>query len=144
MAAEHVEVLRRLADRVAATAIERAGAVAALVVGSVAAGTSDEWSDLDLVLFYDSWPGAAPLDTVRGALEHLQRLASSFRVAPADLAARIDRALTAPMPRAAAELERLVDETLTIVARELPEVDVSGLRRSVGRREEAWATSGER
>jgi len=42
------------------------------------------------------------------------------------------------MPDAAVILESLADETVAIVERELPEVDVSPLRRSLGQRLEPW------
>ena len=42
--------------------------MAALVAGSVASGTSDEWSDIDLILFYDAWPGAEALERSRAGL----------------------------------------------------------------------------
>jgi hypothetical protein len=58
---------------VAAPFVEQAGAVAALVAGSVASGTTDEWSDVDLILFYDSWPGAAALEVARATLAPEQR-----------------------------------------------------------------------
>jgi hypothetical protein len=272
-----------LAQRVASTFRDDAGAVAALVAGSVAAGASDEWSDIDLILFYDEWPGRDALDSARAALapvehvvlggdiagdayieqfrvdnvacqlvhqtqavwrdtaatvleqldtsspiqkalsgihagtvlfgdgvitalrsaakypgalraamvrdnlgifplwrmqdalvvrdaelwqrseliaglqkvlgilagvnavffstfqlKHMRELVAAFRTAPIDLAARIEAALTAPMPDAAVMLESLVGETVAIVERELPEVDVSPLRRSLGQRLEPW------
>ena len=43
--------------------------MATLVAGSVASGTSDEFSDIDLILFYATWPAAEALDRVRAALE---------------------------------------------------------------------------
>lgn len=56
-------------------------------------------------------------------LKHMGDLVASLRHAPTNLASRIDAALVAPMPEAAAELERLVKETLAIVERELPEAE---------------------
>ena len=67
-------------------------------------------------------------------LKHQAALIAGFVDAPPDLGPRIDHALRAPMPEAAAELERLVGETLTIVESRLPDVDVSSLRAAVGRR----------
>ena len=277
------EYLRALAARV----VEPFPAIATLLAGSAAHGTSDEWSDIDVVLFYDSWPGASALERAReslggseyvllggtadgdvlleqfrvdgvacqlvhqteaawrvasaGVLErfeaaspvqkalsglhegivlrgvefvearrseaaypeglraamvesgldvfplwrmqdalsrrdaelwqrgelaaglqkvlamlagvnrvyfstfqlkHARQLVASFRHAPEDLAARIDGALRAPtMGYAADELERLVDETLTIVERELPDVDLARLRRHVGARLDPWTMS---
>ena len=268
--------LRALAERVAAPFVDGAGAVAALVAGSVASGTTDRWSDVDLVLFYDAWPGAEALEAARSTLaptervllggdvhgdvhleqfrvdgvacqlvhqtiaawraaaatvlddldtstptqkalsglhagvalaganvidalraaapypaalrtamvrdhldvfplwrtapalatrdaelwqrgelvagfskvlamlagvnevwfsmfqlKHTRDLVASFERAPADLVERIEAAVVAPMPEAAAVLERVVDETLAIVESALPDVDVSALRRLV-------------
>ena len=276
--------LEALAGRVAAACVEHAHAVAALIAGSTAAGGTDEWSDIDVVVFYETWPGrgrieqvptslggtshrtlagdpagdvyleqfevdevacqlvhqttdawratartvlvdldtASPVqkalsglhagivlsgedviaelrteaaypEALRAAmvranldvfplwvmqdalsrrdaelwqreqlvaglqkilamlagvsrvwfstfqLKHQAALVAGFVDAPLDLAPRIDHALRAPMPEAAAELERLVDETLTIVEANLDtdadaEVDLSGLRATIGRR----------
>ena len=38
------------------------------MAGSVASGTDDEWSDIDLILFYESWPGAGALAAARDVL----------------------------------------------------------------------------
>jgi hypothetical protein len=59
---------------------------------------------------------------------------------PSDLADRIERLFSAP-DQAADELEALVGETLTLVERELPDVDTSRPRRWLGRRPEAWDLS---
>src|SRR3954468_12266839 len=69
MARAHVVFLDQLARDVAAAYVEHAGAVAALVAGSTAAGTSDEWSDIDLILFYRDWPGAPTLERTRSLLD---------------------------------------------------------------------------
>jgi hypothetical protein len=283
VSAEHVAYLDALARRIAAPFVD-AGAVAAMIVGSTAKGTADEWSDLDLVLFYDVWPGRSALDGARRSLDpsdvvtlggdldgevyleqmlvggvacqlvhqtmaawqetvavvldeldvaspvqkalsglhegvpihgdsliaslraaaayperlrvrmveanlgvcplwrlqdglarrdaelwqrselvaglqrvlaivagvnavyfstfqlkHVAALAASLRVAPPGLAERIDAALVAPMPVAAAELERLLDETLAIVESELPAVDVTAARRGIGMRASPWS-----
>ena len=69
-------------------------------------------------------------------LKHQAALIASFVEAPPALGARLDAALRAPMPDAALELERLVDETLAIVRARLPEVeaDVAGPQSTIGRR----------
>ena len=72
-------------------------------------------------------------------LKHVGQLVKSFSASPPDLADRIDAALVAPMPAAAEELERLVEETMVIVERQLPEVDVSGARRRIGQRHQPWS-----
>ena len=283
MSATHTEHLRSLAGEVAEPYVERAGAVAALVAGSVASGCADEWSDIDLILFYDAWPGAEAiadgrdcvggtatltiggdpsgpvhleqflvdgvacqlvhqtldawretaaivleqldvtspvqkaLDGVHGGLvlagqpviaglraaaaypealrramvegnldvfplwrmqdalarrdadlwqrgelvaglskvlailagvnrvwfstfqlKHVAALADRLDRRPRNLAERIELALDEPMSSAARELERLVDETLNVVERELPDVDVSALRRHIGQRQQPW------
>jgi hypothetical protein len=86
--------------------------------------------------------GVSPVWFSTFQLKHQASLVASFADAPADLAIRLDRALVAPMADASLELERLVDETLEIVERRLPEVagDVAGLRRLVGRRQEPRPT----
>ena len=61
--------LRSLAERITAAATTHPEAVAALVAGSVASGTADEWSDVDLILFYDAWPGAEAIAAVRASLD---------------------------------------------------------------------------
>lgn len=287
MASTHAQVLHGLASRVASVFVEEAGAVAALVVGSTATGTADEWSDIDLILFYGSWPGAAVLeqarqrlapadllvlggdpggdvyleqfavdgvacqlvhqtidawrataatvlheldvaspaqkalsglhqglvlhggdvigelrgeaqypDPLRAAmvranldlfplwmlqdglakrdaelwqrgelvsalqkvlamlaginrvyfstfqLKHTRDLVGGFTMAPPDLVDRLEHALVARMPEAAQEMERLVDETLAIVERELPEVDVAAARARIGRRIQPWSPPG--
>ena len=65
---------RALAERVAAPFVAGAGAVAVLVAGSVATGTVDEHSDVDLILFYESWPGGAALESARAAVEPAERV----------------------------------------------------------------------
>lgn len=67
MTTAHAAHLEGVARRVAAPFVEL-GAVAALVAGSVAEGLSDEWSDIDLILFYDSLPAAAQLAEARDGL----------------------------------------------------------------------------
>jgi predicted nucleotidyltransferase len=271
--------LEALARRVAEACAQEAGAVAALVAGSTASGETDEWSDIDVVLFYDEWPGPDRIGAVRDTLgatalrplagdpagdvyleqfevdavacqlvhqtveawrstakvvletldtaspvqkalsglhagvilfgsdvigqlraeaaypeplraamvrssldifplwmmqdslarrdaelwqreqlvsglqkvlamlagvssvwfstfqlKHQSALVASLVEAPADLGARLDAALVAPMPDAALELERLVEESLAIVERRLPDVEVTGLRGLIGRR----------
>jgi hypothetical protein len=273
------DALLPLARRVAEACVAEAGAIAALVAGSTASGETDEWSDIDVIVFYDAWPGPERIAAVRAAvggtsllplggdptgevyleqfdvdnvacqvvhqtvdawrstakavledfetastvqkalsglhagivlhgadvvdrlraeaaypdglraamvhanlgvfplwmmqdslarrdaelwqreqlvaglqkvlamlagtsavwfstfqLKHQEALIASFVEAPVDLGRRLDGALVAPMPEAALELERLIDETLAIVERRLPDVDVAGLRGLVGRR----------
>lgn len=69
--------------------------------------------------------------------------ASSFAeqllLAPPQLAARIDSLFRSPLSTALPELERLVDETTALIARHMPQVDVSAARRRIGWRRAAWA-----
>jgi hypothetical protein len=60
--------LSSLARRVADACTAEAGAVAALVAGSTASGEADEWSDIDVIVFYETWPGRAPIEAVRASL----------------------------------------------------------------------------
>ncbi len=63
-------IARRLADTCAAA--ETVQAVA--VTGSVAAGTADDASDIDLLVLHSSLPPAAVLSTIREAVNGSQRL----------------------------------------------------------------------
>src|SRR4051812_38938848 len=69
MSGAHRDFLEEMARDVVAAFLDGAGAVAALVAGSTADGTADEWSDIDLILFYDSWPGADALTQARATLD---------------------------------------------------------------------------
>jgi Nucleotidyltransferase domain len=70
-------------------------------------------------------------------LKRLRALTARMRIAPADLADRIE-SLFALDPRSAGEeLEALVRETQALVAAELPDVDLS-LRKPLGERERPW------
>jgi hypothetical protein len=53
--------LRGLAARLGDAHVATCGADAVLLVGSAAEGISDEWSDIDLVLFYDNFPSLESL-----------------------------------------------------------------------------------
>ena len=53
-------------------------------------------------------------------LKHTRNVVASFRIAPPDLVDRIEAALVAPIGSAVLELERLVDETWSIVDAVLP------------------------
>ena len=54
-------------------------------------------------------------------LKHTRALVASFAVAPPDLVDRMEAALVAPIGEAAAELQRVVTETLAIVGEVLPD-----------------------
>jgi hypothetical protein len=57
--------LRDLADRLAALAAEHTGPRAILLTGSVARGDADEYSDVDLILYYDVLPDEAGRESIR-------------------------------------------------------------------------------
>jgi hypothetical protein len=77
-------------------------------------------------------------------LKHARELETALWLRPAALVDRVEAALVAPMVDAALALEQLVDETLAIVGAELPEVEVSALRRHVGARAAPWDLPPER
>jgi predicted nucleotidyltransferase len=64
---EASERLRSLARRIVSS-YSGLGPRAALLVGSAARGEADEYSDLDLLLYYDEMPGEAELEAVRRGL----------------------------------------------------------------------------
>lgn len=55
---QHAARLDGLARRAVDAVVAATDAAAALIVGSVADGAADEWSDIDLVFFHGAWPGA--------------------------------------------------------------------------------------
>ena len=59
------ERLRELAERLVALELERAAPAAALLTGSVSTGEADEYSDVDLILYFD---GAIPDDEAINAV----------------------------------------------------------------------------
>jgi hypothetical protein len=71
--------------------------------------------------------------------KRLRRFVAGMRVAPPDLAERLE-GLFAAEPRAAmGALEQLVAETVAIVEAEMPEVDTSAVRKVLGARRPTWA-----
>jgi hypothetical protein len=66
--------------------------------------------------------------------KRLRRFVGQMRVAPPDIAERLDGLFAAEPPAAIAALERLVAETVAIVEREMPEVDTSPVRKELGAR----------
>jgi hypothetical protein len=58
--------LRQLAERLVALELEHASPAAALLTGSVSTGEADEYSDIDLILYFaDTIPGDAAIEAVR-------------------------------------------------------------------------------
>ena len=65
----------------------------------------------------------------RFQFKRMRRLAASLRVAPVDLAARVETLLEAPIHAAFAQLYALEGEVLALVAAHTPEVDLSRTHR---------------
>jgi Nucleotidyltransferase domain len=62
------QLLRELAERLVALELEHAGPAAALLTGSASTGEADEYSDIDLILYFDgSIPDDEAIDAVRNA-----------------------------------------------------------------------------
>jgi len=72
----------------------------------------------------------------RFQLKRMRKLVGRMRLAPPDLAGRLER-LVADGEGAVPELERLVAETQALVAAELPDLELR-LRQPVGARREPW------
>jgi hypothetical protein len=70
--------------------------------------------------------------------KRMRSFVEKMRVAPPDLANRIDHLFTAESAEAAAELERLVQETMELVEQQMPDVDTSRARKRLGWRQPAW------
>lgn len=73
----------------------------------------------------------------RFELKGLRRLISRMQLSPPDLADRLESLFRLEPKQAAAELERLVDETRALVAAELADVDLA-LRFPPGARQRSW------
>jgi predicted nucleotidyltransferase len=73
----------------------------------------------------------------RFQLKRMRKLVGRMRLAPPDLAERIERLLELDGEGAAHELERLVAEAQALVAAELPDLELR-LRQPVGARREPW------
>lgn len=70
-----------------------------------------------------------------------QRFVAQLRVAPPDLAQRIETLLHAPPAEALPVLERLVDETTALVQHAMPHIDVAAARRRIGWQQGPWASA---
>jgi predicted nucleotidyltransferase len=71
-------------------------------------------------------------------LKRMRALTDRMRIAPPNLAERVERLFEVEPRAAGEELEALVRETRELVAAELPELDLS-LRKPLGERERPWA-----
>jgi hypothetical protein len=70
--------------------------------------------------------------------KRLHRFAGKMRLAPARLADRLDALFALDPVSAGAALERLVDETATLVEAHMPTVDTTSARRHIGARQRPW------
>lgn len=70
--------------------------------------------------------------------KRLREFAGHLNVAPDRLAARLDRALTAPAAEAIAIIRRLVEETVSLVEAGMGSVDTAGIRKRLAVTERAW------
>jgi len=61
-----------------------------------------------------------------------------MRIAPGNLADRMEGLFSAGYAVAVAELERLVGETVALVEAHMPEIDTSRVRRDLGTRRAPW------
>ena len=68
----------------------------------------------------------------------MRRFVDQMPVKPERLADRLEELFRQTPAAAAASLEALVREVLALVAREMPEVDISALQRRVGGRRPRW------
>ena len=62
-----------------------------------------------------------------------------LRIAPSDLADRLEGLFSADYGAAVAEVERLVSETVALVEAHMPELDTSPVRQDLGTRRTPWA-----
>jgi predicted nucleotidyltransferase len=74
----------------------------------------------------------------RFELKRLRKLTARMTLAPPDLANRLERLFEVDGEEAAEELERLVQETQTLVEAELPDLELPSLRRPLGARHEQF------
>ena len=78
--------LRDLADRLAALAVEHTGPQAILLTGSVARGDADEYSDVDLIVYYDALPDEAARESIRTGMVGETRVIVAEHVPDAEIA----------------------------------------------------------
>ncbi len=112
---------------------------------------AERWDSRDASIFYHQMLVEASLNLL-GVLAGLNRLYySSFqfkrlhrfvgkmRLVPKRLADRLDALFALDPVSAGAELERLVDETVTLVEAHMPTVDTTPARRHIGIRHRPWS-----
>ena len=71
--------------------------------------------------------------------KRLRRFAASLPLAPERLADRLDELFTLNPVSAAIELERLADETVTLVETHMPMIHTSSARKLIGMRHQPWS-----
>lgn len=64
---------------------------------------------------------------------------AALDIAPSGLADRLDRLWTVSPHEAAEQLRQLVEETVGLVERHLPEVDTTSVRKALASRDESWS-----
>lgn len=70
--------------------------------------------------------------------KRMARFISQMEHAPADLAPRLDRLFKTDIGTAAGELEKLVEEVVTLVETHMPEIDTGQVRKRLGWRGRPW------
>ena len=73
----------------------------------------------------------------RFQLKHTREFVARMALAPRDLVERLESLLQVEPHAAASELERLIDETRTLVMSEFPDLELP-LRFALGKRQESW------
>jgi hypothetical protein len=113
------------------------------------------WQERDATIFYHQMLVETSLNLLAAlaGLNHvyfssfqfkrLHRFAGTLRLAPERLAERLDNLFALDRIEAGLALERLVEETFTLVEVHMPEVDTAAARRHLGVRQRPWnATTG--
>jgi hypothetical protein len=70
--------------------------------------------------------------------KRLHRFAGKMRLAPENLAERLDEAFALDPVAGGLAMERLAEETISLVEAHMPAVDTAAARRQLGRRQLPW------
>lgn len=70
--------------------------------------------------------------------KHMRMVIDAMRIAPADLAARLERLVNAPFAEALGELESLAGDVVALVREHMPSVDTEAAARRIGWRQQPW------
>lgn len=70
--------------------------------------------------------------------KRMHRFIDQMKVAPPDLATRLEALFHSDMAIAATQLEELVREVVDLVEQHMPEIDVTALRNRIGMRQQSW------